>query len=45
MKFFTVFAASLVASATADDAVRFNELVVLEGHTVKNDFTSPLPHE
>ncbi|KAL7490731.1 hypothetical protein ACHAWT_000268 [Skeletonema menzelii] len=45
MKLITVFAVSLVASATADDAARFNELVVLEGHTVQNDYTSPLPHE
>lgn len=45
MKFFTVFATALVASVTADDAVRFNELVVMEGHTKKDDFNSPLPHE
>lgn len=45
MKLITVFAVSLVASAAADDAARFNELVVLEGHTVQNDYTSPLPHE
>jgi len=44
MKFFTVFAA-LVASVTADDDFRFNEFVKLEGHTVQNDYTSPLPHE
>mmetsp|Transcript_13472 Transcript_13472/g.20134 ORF Transcript_13472/g.20134 Transcript_13472/m.20134 type:complete len:358 (-) Transcript_13472:120-1193(-) len=44
MKFFTVFAA-LVASVTADDDFHFNEFVKLEGHTVQNDYTSPLPHE
>mmetsp|Transcript_8889 Transcript_8889/g.12729 ORF Transcript_8889/g.12729 Transcript_8889/m.12729 type:complete len:358 (+) Transcript_8889:102-1175(+) len=44
MKFFTLIAA-LMASATADDAVHFNEFVKMEGHTVQNDHKSPLPHE
>ena len=35
----------LLPSYNSSDAVRFNELVVMEGHTAKNDYTSPLPHE
>jgi cathepsin X len=42
----TIAALAAAGGATAvEEEFHFNEFVMLPGHTVKNDHTSPLPHE
>jgi hypothetical protein len=47
MKFSTLIISLLAASMAADegDARRISEFVMLEGHTVTDNYFSPLPHE